>query len=87
MSVNKPLFTIATIAALSLLSAGTAMAAGEFVDAPDQAVVSTANRAAVHLISRSQRRPWLLASPFSPATTATSKAWSAPCESCRSGAE
>jgi len=47
MSVNKPLFTIVAVAALSLLSAGTAMAAGEFIDAPAQSVVSTTSRAAV----------------------------------------
>jgi hypothetical protein len=47
MSVNKPLFTIITIAALSLLSAGSAMAAGEFIDAPAPTVVSTTTRAAV----------------------------------------
>ncbi len=46
MTVNKPLITIATIAALSLLSAGSAMAAGEFLDAPAPAV-STLSRAAV----------------------------------------
>jgi len=47
MSVNKPLFTIVAIAALSLLSAGAAMAAGEFIDAPAPTVVSTTSRAAV----------------------------------------
>lgn len=46
MSVNKPLITIATVAALALLSAGSAMAAGEFLDAPAPAV-STLSRATV----------------------------------------
>jgi hypothetical protein len=46
MSVNKPLITIAAIAALSLLSAGSAMAAGEFLDEPAP-LVSTLSRAAV----------------------------------------
>lgn len=46
MSVNKPLTTIAAIAALSLLGAGSAMAAGEFLDAPAPAM-STLSRAAV----------------------------------------
>jgi len=46
MTTNNTLFTLATVAALSLLGAGSAMAAGEFLDAPAPAV-STLSRAAV----------------------------------------
>jgi hypothetical protein len=47
MSFNKSLFTVSTVAVLSLLSAGSAMAAGEFLDLPVQAATSTTTRAAV----------------------------------------
>jgi hypothetical protein len=47
MRFPKPLFTVATVAALSVLSAGTAFAAGEFLDVPAQAATSTTSRAAV----------------------------------------
>lgn len=46
MSNNKTLFSLAAVAALSLLGAAPAMAAGEFLDAPAPAV-STLSRAAV----------------------------------------
>jgi hypothetical protein len=47
MSFNKSLFAVSTVAVLSLLSAGSAMAAGEFLDLPVQTATSTTTRAAV----------------------------------------
>jgi hypothetical protein len=62
MSTNKSLFTLATVAALSLLGAGSAMAAGEFLDAP-AATVSTTSRSAVQAELLAARSNGSLAAP------------------------